>query len=192
MRTLAELTALIRRWLVRDRTARKRPIGSERPAWLVEAERLQGIREIPGSESSPDIMAWAARQAPWIRAIYTADEVPWCGLFAAHCVSTAGLPLPKNPLSALAWADWGIPLRRPSLGAVAVFRRAGGGHVGFIVAESPEGDLHVLGGNQSDRVSTARFSRERLVGMRWPEGVPTVRTALPVLERGVALSTKEA
>jgi len=192
MRTLAELTALIRRWLGRDPAAREIAIRSERPAWLLEAERLQGIREIPGSESSPDIMAWAARQAPWIRAIYNADEVPWCGLFAAHCVSTAGLSVPETPLSALAWADWGTPLRRPVLGAVAVFRRAGGGHVGFIVAESRAGDLHVLGGNQSDRVSTARFSRERLVAVRWPEGIPMVRTALPVLERGIALSTKEA
>lgn len=185
MRAFSFIAALFRR-------LPSKPAIADRPAWLVEAERLQGVEETPGPGSTSEIMAWAADQAPWIRAAYVGDHVPWCGLFAAHCVRTAGLALPKNPLSALAWAEWGRPLDAPVPGAVAVFRRSGGGHVGFVVGEGARGDLLVLGGNQSDRVGVARFPRDRLVALRWAEGAPVPRNLPLIRDAGAALSTNEA
>ncbi len=190
MTALDFVVALFRRWRVGATPADG--IATEGPAWLREAERLRGVHETPGPSSTAEIMAWAADQAPWIRAAYVGDHIPWCGLFAAHCIRKAGLPLPKNPLSALAWAEWGRPLDRPARGAVAVFGRAGGGHVGFVVGEGPRGDLLVLGGNQSDSVGTARFAKERLVAIRWPGGVSIPRDAPVLRDAAAPVSTNEA
>lgn len=41
------------------------------------------------------------------------------------------------------------------------------GHVGFLVGANGD-DLLLLGGNQGDCVSVARFARDDVVGMRWP------------------------
>ena len=48
-----------------------------------------------------------------------------------------------------------------------VFKRKGGGHVGLYVGHDASA-FHVLAGNQSDRVSITRLSRNRLVAVRRP------------------------
>ena len=176
----------------RQRRASRRPSPAPAvPAWLTEAERLKGVSEVPGPESNPAIMDWAEAQGGWVERFYKGDDVPWCGLFVAQCLLRAGIGGPKNPLAALAWADWGRPLGAAVAGAVLVFRRPGGGHVGFCVGEDDEG-LHVLGGNQSDAVSVVRIARDRLVAVRWPEGVPAPRRAPPRAELAGGLSRNEA
>jgi len=67
----------------------------------------------------------------------------------------------------LAWANWGQK-SNIAPGAVLVFKRQGGGHVGFYVGEDSSA-YHVLGGNQSDSVSIARIAKDRLVAVRWPK-----------------------
>ena len=103
---------------------------------------------------------------------YENDDIPWCGLFAGHCVG-ASLPeevLPSYVLRARAWEAFGVPVV-PQLGAVLVFWRqspsSGLGHVGFYFAED-EASFHVLGGNQSNRVNVARLRKDRLLTARWP------------------------
>jgi uncharacterized protein (TIGR02594 family) len=142
--------------------------------WLAVARDLVGVREAAGSANNPVIIDWAREEGGWVERFYTGDDIPWCGLFVGHCLQSVGLVGPKNPLSALAWADWGVALAQDSLclGAVLVFKRAGGGHVGFYVGEDEDGAaLHVLGGNQADRVSVTHISRARLFAARWPMGV---------------------
>lgn len=163
---------------------------SSEPAWLVEARAHIGLAEIPGRETAPAIARWLRDLRAW----WTDDDTPWCGVFVAHCCRTAGLSLPAYWYRAVAWAEWGIPLERPTLGAVAVFSRQGGGHVGFVVGRDEVGRLLVLGGNQGDRVSVAPFDRDRLVALRWPAGVRLPRSSVvPVVSAaGVASSTMEA
>lgn len=144
--------------------------------WMTEAHRLIGTREVPGAGNNPVIMSWGARLGARVLGIaYGADSVPWCGLFAAHCVTQAGLKPPSIAIRAKAWATWGEGLSmmatRPPLGAVAVFSRSGGGHVGFVDSVNRDGSLNVLGGNQGDTVSVRRFDRRRLIALRWPKGV---------------------
>ncbi len=160
--------------------------------WLIEAERLRGTREIGGRGNSPIIMDWAED----LDIAYSGDDVPWCGLFVAHCMRT-GLPdtdLPANPLGARQWLSYG-ETAKPQLGAVLVFWRGSPsgwqGHVGFYWAED-EACFHVLGGNQSDAVTVTRIERRRLLGARWPAGRPApsiVRRASPA---GKLISTNEA
>jgi uncharacterized protein (TIGR02594 family) len=130
------------------------------PAWLRAARAKLGTREAAGAANSPTIMGWAKRLgAKVLGTIYNADSVPWCGLFVATCVAEVGLPTVPIALRAASWAAWGFPLAadRLSPGAVLVFQRPGGGHVGFYLGEDAAA-YHVLGGNQSDAVTITRIA----------------------------------
>lgn len=164
------------------------------PAWLVEARRLLGVQEIAGPKSSSTIIGWAKSLGGWVARYFTGDDIPWCGLFVAHVLASA-LPeelLPANPLSARAWATFGRALGSPSPGAVLVFSRTGGGHVGLYVGETAKA-YRVLGGNQSNRVSLTWIAKDRLLSMRWPlTGTAPNGQPVPLQADGSPLSTNEA
>jgi uncharacterized protein (TIGR02594 family) len=153
------------------------------PRHLVEAIRLHGIEEHTGRANNPTILAWADEIG--VDDVFLGDSTPWCGLFAALCVKRAGWELVRNPLWALNWTRFGRSADEPALGDVLVFRRPGGGHVGFYVGED-DLSFHVLGGNQSDSVSITCILRDRLAACRrapWrfaqPRAVRSIRlTAL--------------
>lgn len=138
------------------------------PLMVAHALRLHGTLEAPGPRNNPFILGWASEVGGDVARDYRSDSIAWCGLFMAVVAQRAGKPMPREPLWALNWARFGIPADRPSLGDVLVFRRAGGGHVGLYVGEDEEA-FHLLGGNQADRVSFMRLSRERLFAARRPE-----------------------
>lgn len=159
--------------------------------WMTEARRLIGTREVPGAGNNPVIMAWGNRLGARVLGIaYGQDATPWCGLFAAWCVHHAGLKPPAIAIRAKAWASWGQPVqdpRNPPFGAIAVFERQGGGHVGFVESVNGDGSLNILGGNQGDAVNVRRFGRDRLVALRWPAGAPMGGAAM--LARTAAADT---
>jgi hypothetical protein len=151
---------------------------------------------------------------------YDADAIPWCGLFMAvialrdnpqigccrseqkefaspehrTCMRRPERDPPKRYLSALAWRDWGVGVPRgaAALGDVLVFKRKGGGHVGLSIGHDASA-FHVLGGNQADRVSIARLSRQRLVAVRRPayHAQPANVRPIPLAASG-SLSVNEA
>lgn len=160
--------------------------------WLIEAARLRGTQEIAGRGSNPIIMDWAED----LDVPYADDDVPWCGLFTAHCIRT-GLPeaaIPANVLGARKWLEFG-DTAMPQLGAVLVFWRGSRdgwqGHVGFYWAEDDTA-FHVLGGNQSNAVTVTRIERRRLLGARWPSGVRAPQIVRRASSGGNILSTNEA
>ena len=162
--------------------------------WYAEAARQHGTPETPGPASNRKILQWASdRGIP-----YASDDIPWCGLFVAHCVGATlpREPLPGNPLGARNWSRFGIP-STPARGAVLVFwrksRQSGLGHVGFYAGEDA-GAFCVLGGNQSDQVSLAWIAKNRLVGARWPASVPPPVDARPtkLARNNAKLSIAEA
>lgn len=137
--------------------------------WIVTAESLLWTTEIPGSRSNPRIMRWAKSIGGWVANVYNNDDIPWCGLFVGWCMSTNQIKLGiQNPLSALAWNNFGKKVE-PCYGCVMVFSRDGGGHVGFYMSEDSE-SYHILGGNQSNQVNISKVSKARFVGARWPIG----------------------
>lgn len=141
------------------------------PRWMPIARAQLGVREVPGPASSPRILGWAKAVARWLGIPYTADATPWCGLFAAWAVSMAGLIPPKIAVRAKSWATWGEE-STPCEGAILVFERQGGGHVGFYVGETEgdEGAYLVLGGNQADSVCEAWLAKKRCIAVRMPVG----------------------
>lgn len=149
--------------------------------WLEIARELVGTKELPGPANNAKIMGWGNALGAKILGIkYTADSVPWCGLFAAWCIKQAGFTPPPIAIRAKAWESFGVALPlnlRPPEGAIVVFTRAGGGHVGFVVGWHSNGDVDVLGGNQGDAVNVRRFPKDRISAFRWPKGVPFTRPA---------------
>lgn len=140
------------------------------PRHMKVALMLHGTIETPGSGNSATIMGWASelRAAGIPVTGYSADSVPWCGLFAAIVMHLAGRPVVKDPLWALNWSKWGEDGGAPELGDLVTFKRDGGGHVGFVIGIDKEGYIHTLGGNQSDKVNIMRIALTRMHACRQP------------------------
>lgn len=173
----------------------KAPSQPIEPVWMREARRLMGQKEIPGPKSNPVIMGWAKRFGGWIANYFTNDDIPWCGLFIGHVIAITlpKEPLPANPLGALEWRKFG-KLTHACVGAILVFSRTGGGHVGIYVGED-QTHFHVLGGNQSNTVNMTRIAKSRLVsnGIRWPKtGETPIGGKVMLSASGVPVSTNEA
>lgn len=161
--------------------------------WFDEAQRLIGIREVVGPKHNPTILAWAKKLGSKLLGINVVDdETAWCGLFVAHCMDYAGIAPATIAVRASSWATWGSNLHSDKLapGAVLVFQRAGGGHVGFYAGEDATA-YHVLGGNQSNAVTVTRIEKSRCIARRWPVGVP-VRGAPAWVNLRAAISENEA
>lgn len=157
--------------------------------WIASARQYIGVREVPGPKNSTTIAGWLTRLKAW----WSDDATPWCGTFAATCVTEAGLTPPKDWYRAMAWLSLPVSLPRPAYGCVVVFTRQGGGHVGFVVGKDRSGNLMVLGGNQGDAVSVKPFPLIRVAGYRWPSAFPSAgRFVLPVLDSDGKLSENEA
>lgn len=129
------------------------------PPWMKIAYSLNGTKEFAGKSNNPVIIQWAKKIGGWIASFYKEDSIPWCGLYVGHCMNEAGFPVKQDALSALSWANFGRSCE-PSVGAIMVFKRSGGGHVGFYVGEDKDA-YHILGGNQSDMVNVARVAKDR-------------------------------
>ena len=157
------------------------------PKWMQTANSFIGLREVAGPKHNKIILGWLDKLGAWWRG----DETAWCGVFVAHCMQDAKLPYPAMYMRAKAWSDYGSLLQRDRLapGAILVFDRAGGGHIGFYVGEDA-GHYFVLGGNQGNAVSVMKLGKSRLVASRWPKGEPVI--GKPVYMKGGKVSADEA
>jgi uncharacterized protein (TIGR02594 family) len=153
------------------------------------ARTFIGLREVPGPKSNPRIVDMLVKLKAW----WKDDATPWCGVFVAYVMQDIGQPIPKDWMRAKAWADWGSRLLpdRLSKGAVLVFGREGGGHVGFYEGEDAT-HYHVLGGNQSDAVNVSRIAKTRLLASRWPKGEPVIGGPVRLKANGAPVSGGEA
>lgn len=147
------------------------------PKWLALARGEIGVHETPGAPATARIVEYDSCTS--LRA--TSDEVPWCSSFVCWCLERAGL---RSTLSAAArsWLKWGVPCEA-KVGAVVVFSRGSNpaaGHVAIVNKLPEQGYVEVVGGNQGDKVSIARFPVSRVLGYRWPADVPTT---IPIEER---------
>tara|TARA_R110000868_G_C10960758_1_gene768469 strand:+ start:2148 stop:2630 length:483 start_codon:yes stop_codon:yes gene_type:complete len=157
------------------------------PTWLAEAKKHIGTKEVPGRQHNSKILGWLRSLKAW----WSEDETPWCGTFVAHCLQTVGLPVAPNWFRAKDWATYGSNLRSTHVapGAILVFAREGGGHVGFYTGEDNT-FFYVLGGNQSNAVNVMKLAKARCIAIRWPAGQPV--EGAPVRMAGGKVSTNEA
>jgi uncharacterized protein (TIGR02594 family) len=156
--------------------------------WMKTARESVGLKEVAGPKHNTKIQSWLAKLGAW----WKDDETPWCGTFVAHCLRENGLPVPQHWYRALAWKDYGSNLRPTHVceGAILVFAREGGGHVGFYAGED-KFYFHVLGGNQSNAVNIMKIAKARCTAIRWPAGVPVTGGRI-YLDRKAPVSENEA
>lgn len=136
--------------------------------WIDEARKLEGLKEVPGPASSPEIVQmWKDIKRGGIKD----DATPWCAAFVGAMLERAGIKSSRFE-SALSYEKWGVKLSEPVYGCVGVMAREGGGHVTFIVGRDSKGNLLGLGGNQADAVNVRAFPRARFASFRWPAEHP--------------------
>jgi uncharacterized protein (TIGR02594 family) len=146
--------------------------------WLVEAYNFIGLAEIKGPVHKEEILQfWKDIKRGGIKN----DETPWCAAFVGAMLERAGIHSTRYE-SASSYSVWGIRLPAPKPGCIVVFKRSGGGHVGFVVGITDKGLLQVLGGNQSDAVNIKEFTTDKVVAYRWPSSFPVTKEALTHLD----------
>ena len=124
-----------------------------------------GQAEIKGSRHNDRVLEYFAKAG--FSGIKT-DEVAWCAAFANWVLHQNGLEK-SGKLSARSLLRVGSKVTEPIAGDLVIFwresRSSWKGHVGFYVGET---DRHILtlGGNQSNRVSIAKYSKSRVLGYR--------------------------
>lgn len=133
------------------------------------ARSYLGTKELKGSADNPKIMEMY-RTVGHTQVEH--DEVAWCAAFVGHCLEKAGLPSTRklNARSYLTWGEKVAGREQAREGDIVVFTRGSGtaqGHVAFFL-KAAGSQVEVLGGNQSDGVTIARYPRSRLLGIRRP------------------------
>ena len=126
------------------------------------------VTEYAGATHNPRILTYF--EATSLKA--TTDEVPWCAAFVNWCLREAGLE-GTHSAQARSFLRWGltIPIEKIEPGDIVVFSRgntAEQGHVAFFLEWDNERrhTMRIIGGNQSDRVSVATYSTQRLLSIR--------------------------
>ena len=143
------------------------------PPWLVAARQDAGLREVSGPQSHPTILQWAKNMGGFVASYFTDDQTPWCALAMNAWLERVRLPLSGRPgsadlLRAKSFLSYGRALDAPCRGAILVFERPGGFHVGLYTGESFQ-DYRVYGGNQHDAVGNTWIRQRRCLAMRWPD-----------------------
>lgn len=131
--------------------------------WIAEARKYIGLYE-KTTRGKRQITKWLENLGGgWLN-----HTAPWCGTFVANMAASSNRWIPKFWFRAKSFASNKMTkLDKPAYGCVVVFNRKGGGHVGFVIGVTENGDLCVLGGNQSDKVTIRAFARSRVIGYYW-------------------------
>lgn len=138
------------------------------------ALQFRGLKEGPGAINNPMVVGMLQVTDAGVHD----DATAWCSGFVNFIAWLLALPRSRS-LAARSWLKVGMPVgldeARPDADVV-VLRRGDGpqpgpeilaapGHVGFFAGL--EGDfVLILGGNQGDAVSIARFPKARVLGVR--------------------------
>ena len=143
------------------------------PVWMLGARRAIGTKEVAGAGANPEIVKYHAET----RLHATSDEIAWCSSFVNAMFAWNGIE-PTRSAAARSWLKWGVKLDKPRIGCVVVLERhsaenPNAAHVAFYAGESDhEGMVKALGGNQANRVCVRDYPKDRVLGYRWPDGVP--------------------
>jgi uncharacterized protein (TIGR02594 family) len=91
----------------------------------------------------------------------------WCGRFLDMVLKKTGHKGGGN--LARGYLKYGKRLPGPQVGAIAVFSRRGGGHVGIVTGVDSNGNPIVISGNYNDRVAIATYPASRVLGYVDPD-----------------------
>ena len=168
------------------------PVKTNDLAWMIEAKKHIGLKEVSGKAHNPTILSWLKSLGAW----WSEDETAWCGTFIAHCLKVAGVKYPKHWYRALDYVNYGSKLTKPAYGCVAIKTRQGGGHVCFVVGRDEKTrKLVCIGGNQSNMVCYALYAESDFQEFRWygmTDRPAQHRYDLPIMTGVTAIKVSEA
>lgn len=138
------------------------------------AQRHIGIKERSEKDKDHPLIQWWLSLCGY--GFDAQDEVPWCSAFVNGMAWTLGLPRSRSA-AARSWLEVGkpVPLSQATIGFDVVILSRGAppsGHVGLFagLSQAAAADqpslVHLLGGNQGNKVSVADFPVERVLGVR--------------------------
>lgn len=139
-------------------------MSEESPRWLVIASQEMGVSEIVGLNHNKRILDYHSCTSLMAQT----DEVPWCSSFVNWCMKQSMIRGTQSA-AARSWLSWGYECK-PTTGCIVVMERGdngNSGHVGFLV-EYDQAFVHILGGNQGNKVSVQKFPKHKVLGYRWP------------------------
>lgn len=96
----------------------------------------------------------------------TGRSTLWCGAFMDMVLKRTGRAGGGN--LAKAYASYGARVSGPQVGAIAVMRRGGGGHVGVVSGIDPNGNPIIVSGNHNRTVAEAVYPRSRITAYVMP------------------------
>lgn len=144
------------------------------PPWFVSMYADIGTHEIAGKRHNPKVVAYFRDAGfPSIKD----DETAWCAAAVNAHLERSGHAGSKS-LAARSFEKWGKEVP-PRVGCIVPLWRGDPkgwqGHVGLYVGETKQHVL-LLGGNQGDAVSIAKYPKSRVLGYRWPRKAVELRT----------------
>lgn len=141
-------------------------------AGLLDVARSHiGLKEIPGDKHNPAIIQMFKDVGhPEVRD----DETAWCAAFVGSALKSLGYPIPPKDVSLLArsYCSYGVPAK-PQPGAIGIWPRGNSswqGHVAIVEQVNGDGTVTVIGGNQSNAVTRARYQISNALAFRMPVG----------------------
>lgn len=145
-------------------------VGAQRVAALPEADRKDPVKvanTMMGLHEKADRATIAAFIKKSTGRSVDPSVTPWCAAFVDAVLQSTGNG-GMNSNWARDFLKYGTATTEPSKGDIVVFKRGNGGHVGFYMGKDEDGNIKVLGGNQSNSVSVASYNASDLLGYRKP------------------------
>jgi uncharacterized protein (TIGR02594 family) len=144
-------------------------MNDDAPRWLQIASMELGVSEVIGLDNNKRILEY--HSCTFLK--FSTDEIPWCSSFINWVFKQCNI---RNTHSAAArsWLKWGYECA-PVDGCVVILKRGKSeesGHVGLLVGYD-DTFVHILGGNQSNKVCIQKFPKHEVLGYRWPFRVIT-------------------
>jgi len=125
--------------------------------WMTTAYKEIGQSEVAGKKANPKILEYFKASKFW-GADDSGGSNAWCASFVAWVMKENGYAEVENSFRAKSWSNFGKKTSDPIYGAIGIKTRRGGGHVAFVVGQSPDGRyLFMLGGNQGDMVQIKKY-----------------------------------
>jgi len=132
---------------------------------LTTALKYYGEKEEKGSQTNWLILKWVKRYIPSVK---DDGDYAWCSIFINEIAKECNLEYTDSAL-ARSWLNVGEEVEEPEMGNVVILWRdskdSQWGHVGLYVKEDSS-SIYVLGGNQNNQISIAKYPKSRLLGYR--------------------------
>jgi len=129
---------------------------------LVWASKEIGVKEIPGPKEHPRIRFYH-KYAELNNDKEMSEDIPWCASFICAALEVGAGMGSTNSRLAKSFLKWGVSTKSdPRPGDLVIYDRGGWkGHVGIWLKEK-NGYTYTLGGNQSNAVTIAKYSKRPL------------------------------